>query len=74
MPTPVKKYNIKPCPCCKGKADKTFLQYYNGGYETILKPSITCSNCGLTMIGTEEDLFLKDPYDNVVKKWNRRDK
>lgn len=70
---------IEFCPCCKGEAEKVIFNYYiddnkNGGEIQIFHPAIKYKNCGLELEGTDEDCKLDNPYENVIKKWNRREK
>jgi transcription elongation factor Elf1 len=53
---------LKPCPCCKGKAEKV-----KAGIAVF---KIACENCG---IQTElKFIFNEIDFDYLVKIWNTR--
>ena len=70
--------NIKPCPCCGGKADIIFGYTYNNDYDSVF---IKCESgsCGLQTETAYTEIESAPNVKNalireVIARWNRRAK
>ena len=56
---------LKPCPCCNGKADIVMMDEYYDGNTWVYHYSIECKTCGLV---------TRSDTDRVIagELWNRR--
>lgn len=68
---------LKPCPFCKGDAERDYLQPYRSLAAGRLGKAcaIYCTDCGAEMVQCHEDHEEVSPDDlmaMMVEAWNRR--
>ena len=73
------KYELKPCPFCGNEVQMTKAPLWHGshGYHGCYEFSISCKDCGCTLLFTQNDTVYRsedEAQNNVIKNWNKRAK